>query len=205
MPAASGTTPMRMIFLLGAGLIALGLWPSPAARAADEPAHTVIADLDAGIEVRDYAPMLLAEVTVAVQAFERAGEAGFDLLSTYLAGGNERRERIAMTAPVKQGGRPGNWVVAFVMPARDTPGTLPRPANDAVRLVEVPRRSVAAIRFSGRWSAIRHAEHQRILLRELDKAGWEAVGEPMAAQYDAPWVPGPLRRNEILLPVKRRD
>ena len=64
---------------------------------------------------------------------------------------------------------------------------------------------LAAIRFSGRWSTIRYAENLRVLERELAKTDWVPAAEPQSAQYDAPWVPGPMRRNEILLPVRRRE
>ena len=53
-----------------------------------------------------------------------------------------------------------------------------------------------------------HQQYQlipRVLERELAKTDWVAAAEPQSAQYDAPWVPGPMRRNEILLPVRRRE
>jgi hypothetical protein len=164
--------------------------------------------------------MLVAEVVVDTEDFGRAGSLGFRPLADYIFGNNTRRERIGMTspvvqgregerigmtAPVTQGGGPGGWVVGFVMPARYDAETLPLPRDPRIRIVGVPARPVAAIRFAGRWSNVRYAEHLRVLERELAAAGWVPIAEPQAAQYDAPWVPGPLRRNEILLPVRRRD
>ena len=49
-------------------------------------------------------------------------------------------------------------------------------------------------RFESQW---------RTLTQALRKAGWQVDGEPATAQYDAPWVPGPMRRNEILVAVRR--
>jgi hypothetical protein len=176
--------------------------------------------MDAGVEVREYAPMLVAEVVVATEDFGRAGSLGFQPLADYIFGNNTRRERIGMTAPVTQeregerigmtapvtqSGSPQSWVVGFVMPARYTAETLPLPRDPRIRIVGVPSRMVAAIRFSGRWSPIRYAENLRLLERELAEAGWVAAAEPQSAQYDAPWVPGPMRRNEILVPVQRRE
>jgi len=193
---------------------------TPNASRAEEPAYTVVDALDAGVEVREYAPMLVAEVVVATEDFGRAGSLGFQPLADYIFGNNTRRERIGMTAPVTQeregerigmtapvtqSGSAKGWVVGFVMPARYTAETLPLPRDPRIRIVGVPSRHVAAIRFSGRWSTIRYAENLRVLERELAKTDWVAAAEPQSAQYDAPWVPGPMRRNEILLPVRRRD
>lgn len=198
--------------------LCMGLMSSP--TRAEEPAFTVVDTLGAGVEVREYAPMLVAEVVVAAESFERAGSAGFQPLADYIFGNNTRRERIGMTAPVtqeRQGERigmtapvtqtdsPQGWVVGFVMPARYTAETLPLPRDPRIRIVDVPARHVAAIRFSGRWNPIRYAENLRVLERELAKSSWVATAEPQAAQYNAPWVPGPLRRNEILLPVRPSD
>lgn len=195
---------MRKTVLLAASLAALALAPSPATRAAEAPGYTLVAELDAGIEVRDDAPRLMAEVVVEDKDFGRAGALGLRRLAAYLAGANDRRERIGRTTPVTQGARPQGWVVGVVMPEHFTAATLPRPTDTGIRIVAVRQRHVAAIRFGGRWTPIRHAEHWRLLKRELDMAGWVATGEPVAAQYDAPWVPGPLRRNEVRVPVQRR-
>ena len=207
---------MRPVLLL---LAALAVALMSATSRAEEPAYTVVETLDAGVEVREYAPMLVAEVVVATDDFDRAGNLGFQPLADYIFGNNTKRERIGMTAPVTQArdgerigmtapvtqsGSAQGWVVGFVMPARYTAETLPLPRDPRIRINEVPARNVAAIRFSGRWSTIRYAENLRVLERELAEAGWVAVAEPQAAQYNAPWVPGPLRRNEVLLPVRRR-
>lgn len=208
---------MRSVLL---PLLALCAALMAAPTRAEEPAYTVVDALGAGVEVREYAPMLVAEVIVATEGFERAGSIGFQPLADYIFGNNTRRERIGMTAPVTQerggerigmtapvtqAGSPQGWVVGFVMPARYTAETLPLPRDPRIRIVEVPARHVAAIRFSGRWNTIRYAENLRLLEREVAKAGWVATAEAQAAQYNAPWVPGPMRRNEVLLPVRRRE
>ncbi|HAI58469.1 MAG TPA: SOUL heme-binding protein [Xanthomonadaceae bacterium] len=193
--------PAVVAALLG---IVAALMPT-AARADEAPAFEVIDDLGAGVEVRDYAPMLLASIVVDSADFGQASSLGFPPLADYISGDNNRRERIGMTSPVTQGGGPGRWVVGFVMPARYTAESLPRPRDPRIRITSVPRRSVAAIRFRGRFNTFRYAESLRVLEIQLGRSDWIADGEPQAAQYDAPWVPGPLRRNEVLLPVRRRE
>lgn len=205
-------SPMRLPALLAL----ITMMASPSIRAAEEPAYTVLAELSANVEIRDYAPLMMAEVTVEASDFGQAGNLGFRPLADFIFGNNTVRERIGMTAPVTQG-RTGErigmtapvtqssgaegWVVGFVMPARYTAETLPRPKDPRIRIIEVPRRTMAAVRYAGRWNALRYAEQWQVLQRELAAAGWRIDGQPTTAQYDAPWVPGPLRRNEILVAV----
>jgi hypothetical protein len=35
----------------------------------------------------------------------------------------------------------------------------------------------------------------------ISEQGYRQIGEPRYAGYDAPWVPWPLRRNEVMIPV----
>ena len=211
--------PLRLRWLARPLLALAALSPFPAS-ADEEPDYAVVESLDAGVEIRRYEPMLLAEVVVDVHDFGRAGNLGFQPLADFIFGNNTRRERIGMTspvtqerlgerigmtAPVTQARESGGWVVSFVMPSRYTAETLPLPRDPRIGIVEVPSRHVAAVRFSGRWSAVRFAEHLRVLERELTESGWTPDGSVQSAQYDAPWVPGPLRRNEVMIPVRRRD
>jgi hypothetical protein len=61
-------------------------------------------------------------------------------------------EKIAMTAPVTQQGDGQTWRVRFVMPAKYTTDTLPKPNNAAVKIKEIAAKRFAVIRFSG-WAA----------------------------------------------------
>jgi hypothetical protein len=182
------------------------------AAAIEEPRYTVVQQLD-GIEVREYAPYLVAEVTVPGPAAE-AGNQGFGLLAGYIFGKNKGERKIEMTAPVTQAAAPakiemtapvsqqptaGGYVVQFAMPARFTLATLPEPVDPAVRLREVPGGRYAVLRYSGSWSESNYREHLEQLQRAVAKAGLRTVGEPVYARYDAPYVPWFMRRNEIWL------
>lgn len=123
--------------------------------------------------------------------------------------------KIAMTAPV--GMRPAavdsgtapapgdseRWVMSFAMPSAWTLSTLPEPADPRVTLREVPPRMIAALRFSGRWSAARFAEQEGLLRDQLATSGWQVIGPAESLRYDPPWTPWFLRRNEVALPVVR--
>jgi hypothetical protein len=181
--------------------------------AIEQPRYTILESFD-GAELREYGPQLVAEVDVD-GTLESAGSAGFRVLAGYIFGKNRGRrtiamtapvtqsagQRLAMTAPVTQTGAEGRWVLRFVMPAGQTPETLPEPLDSRVRLGVLPARRVAALRYSGTWSGRRYREHLARLRAAMAARGLRPVGEPEWARYDAPMVPWFLRRNEILVEV----
>lgn len=190
-----------------------GAWP---VSALETPRYRVERILAEGIEVRGYEPMLLAETTVATTDYRRAGNEGFRVLANYIFGDNQgrreiamtapveqRRERdgarLAMTAPVEQRASDGGWTVSFMMPSAWRRETLPLPNDPRVMIREVPGRRIAAIRFSGTWSARSFAACEAELVTAVTRAGLAMVGEPWTARYDPPWTPWFMRRNEILV------
>ena len=59
-----------------------------------------------------------------------------------------------------------------------------------------------ALRYSGRWSESLYREKEALLLREVTRRGLLVSGAPVYARYNAPFVPWPWRRNEVLVPVR---
>jgi hypothetical protein len=70
-------------------------------------------------------------------------------------------------------------------------------------LRHIPAEWAAALRWSGRWTAGNLAQRTRQLQDVIAEAGWEVAGEPRWARFDPPWTPPFLRRNEIVIPVRR--
>ena len=183
-------------------------------HAIEEPPYTV-ASTHAGFEVRDYAPYVVAEVTVPGPESE-AGNQGFRLLAAYIFGQNAGQQSIAMTAPVTQTAEPvkiamtapvtqsataQGFVVQFTMPASYTLATLPRPLNDQIRLVAMPAARYAVIRYSGFWTEANYVEHLFKLKSLMAEQSLPTTGAPIYARYNAPFVPWFLRRNEIWMPL----
>lgn len=202
---------------VGLGVLAVGATAAFAyyRQAIDQPAHRVIAK-DGAFELREYAPMIVAEVT-HTGARRPALEAGFRRLAAYIFAEDRPGEEIAMTSPVMQdqsaeiamtapvmqdgGPQTGSWRTRFVMPAKYTLETLPTPPED-ITLVEMPRRRVAAVRFSGAGESAELAAQEGALRAWLESQDLSPAGPAEFAFYDAPMVPPPLRRNEVLIPVK---
>lgn len=186
----------------GAGLAAVGAAAAFAQyRQTEKADYTLVRD-DAEFELRDYPALVVAEVSNAGTR-ERASGASFRRLAAYIFADDrpEGGEKIAMTAPVLQDEpRPGQWRMRFVMPSHYTLDTLP-PAPEDITLTQMPARRMAALRFSG------SASDRDLALMEARLRDWMRqerlmpAGEAEFAFYDAPMIPGPLRRNEVLIPV----
>jgi hypothetical protein len=194
-------------------LLALALFAAPmTSHAIEEPAYDVIRHIGA-IEVRQYAPYVVAEVRVSGSAAE-AGSTAFPILAGYIFGNNKGENRLAMTAPVTQtaapmklemtapvtqSAAPGGYVVQ--LPKRVTLATAPDPVDQRVTLRQVQPTRVAVIRYSGFWSEANYNKHLALLKETLQKAGVKWSGEPVYSRYNPPFTPWFLRRNEIWLQV----
>lgn len=189
----------------GAGLAAVGAAAAYAQYRQTEQADYTLVRVDGDFELRDYPALVVAEVSNAGTR-ERASGASFRRLAAYIFAQDrpEGGEKIAMTAPVLQEEtRPGQWRMRFVMPSKYTLDTLP-PASDDITLTETPARRMAAVRFSGNASDRELALMEARLREWMREARLMPAGEAEFAFYDAPMVPGPLRRNEVLIPVAAR-
>ena len=114
-----------------------------------------------------------------------------------------RSESIAMTSPVvQQPAGAESWSIQFIMPSKYTMATLPQPNDPRVRLVEIPARTFAVVRFSGLGREDAVARHEKALDAALAESSWRAVGEPVTWYYDPPWTVPFLRRNEVARPVE---
>jgi len=184
--------------------------------AIEEPSYRVTESAPP-VEIREYAPFVVAETRVA-GGFKDVGNEGFRRLFGYISGDNQGAARIAMTAPVTQQAASEKipmtapvtqqadgdaYRIAFVLPAQYTLETAPVPTRPDVRLVQVPARRVVAVRYSGLWSAENYKDALAELTAFAEKRGLKLTGEPVYARYDPPFMPWFLRRNEILVEIAR--
>lgn len=202
---APGAALLASVLLFGGG----------PAMAIEEPAFTLVEEIG-DIEIRRYAPYLVAETLVEGKSFDDAGNEGFRRLFRYITGANggERKiamtapvnqspggDKIAMTAPVDQAASADGWAVSFVVPSRYDADSVPQPTDPRVYIREIPGDFVAVRRYSGLWSEARFAREREALLDEIEAAGYTVTGDPRLARYDAPFKPWFLRRNEVIVPI----
>ncbi|WP_062211136.1 heme-binding protein [Aureimonas sp. AU12] len=173
---------------------------------AEEPEYDVVRR-DGEIEIRDYDAMIVAE-TVKTGYHEKARRRGFETLYDFIAANNRSGKKIAMTVPVLQQlseseGRTKGWAIRFVMPKKFTKASLPTPNSNDVAIREVSAKRLVAIRFSGNFSASLASKKLMALYNYVADENLKQKGDPIYAFYNAPWTPGFMRRNEILIEVER--
>jgi hypothetical protein len=205
----------RIIWLLiGIVFLAAILW-GPIVSNVEQARYDVV-ESQGAIQIRDYAPMIVAEVSVPGDR-EKAISDGFRLIADYIFGNNisaqevamtapviqQPSEKVAMTAPVTQQGGEGLWVVRFVMPSAYTLQTIPKPNNAEVILKAVTGKRFAVIRFSGRAKGDSLEEHTKELEAFILARKLQAVSKPTYAFFNPPWTLPLLRRNEVMLEISR--
>ena len=211
---------LKIINLLSLGIAFL--LPS-IAMATETPKYKVISQ-DGDFEIRQYAPRIIAEVSVTGDLDDASGE-GFRTLAGFIFGDNRvvseqtmtpssaESSKIAMTAPVtiepinpeKSFTMSRKWRVEFTMPSQYTLTTLPKPNNPSIRIKEVPIKTYAVVRYSGMNTEHRIIDEKRRLFEWIQAQGATVIGEPELARYNPPWTLPILRRNEILTPVSLKN
>ena len=176
-----------------------------------------IVESQANIEIRQYKPMIIAEVQMDGERKDAIGD-GFRFLADYIFGNNaieqniamtapvqqQKSTKIAMTAPVQQQSTGDAWQVSFVMPAEYSMQTLPKPANDRVTLTEIPAKQFVAIRFSGMNSEDNLKEHEQKLMEYVKTNNLSVTGSPKYAFYNPPWTLPFMRRNEVMIEIEQQ-
>ena len=206
----------KYLWLLIGGLAVLlllaALWGSIVSNV-EQPKYRVV-ESESNIEVRDYAPIIVAETEVSGERRE-AIRKGFRIIADYIFGNNtaakkvpmtapvvqQGSEKIAMTAPVTQQGDGNRWRVHFIMPSTYTMETLPKPNNSAIELKEVGAKRFAVIRFSGMAGEDSLQRHTKELNEFISARGLTPLSEPTYAFYNPPWTLPFLRRNEVMVEI----
>jgi len=175
---------------------------------------------DNQFEIRDYAPLLVAETRVDASSGS-AGNTAFRTLFNYISGENQGAEKIAMTAPViaeTDSGSSGEtiamtapviyqkdgevWRYRFVLPKSYTLDSAPRPLNPKVELIEVEPKRVAVIRYNWLATDKARSKNAQALMDWLKSQDLVPQSELRWAGYNPPWTLPPFRRNEVLVDIE---
>lgn len=164
-------------------------------------------------ELRRYPAMVVAQTRVS-SGFDEAMSEGFARLANFIFGKNLQKTRVAMTSPVmaqhELGGldepiaaqrEDGGYTVSFMMPQERTVEDLPKPEDGRIFLRELEPRTVAALKFSGRYDGVHVRKATERLMEAARDRGIEVRGEPAFAGYDSPSTLPLLRRNEVWIEV----
>ena len=154
-------------------------------------------------EVRDYEASLLTSVQLPTSDYNSAASRGFSILAGYIFGGNDRKEKIAMTSPVAMS-IDDSITMMFMVPKKYQKHELPTPNQSNISFVEEPAKRVAAIRFGGWANSEKIEKYKQQLIAALKKEGIEHTDRFIFFGYNPPYdVIG--RKNEVMVELKQQE
>ena len=206
-----------MISSIIALILIVGVLAGPVMSNVEKPDYKVIQS-EQNIEIRQYEPMIIAEVEVDGKREETIRD-GFRILADYIFGNNtvqqvismtapvqqKENQKIAMTAPVQQQSMGKSWRMSFVMPSKYRLDSLPVPNNNRVRLKEIMTKKFVVIEFSGTNSNENVTKHENQLMNYIEGNNLKITGSPKYAFYNAPWTLPFMRRNEVMIEINQQQ
>jgi effector-binding domain-containing protein len=185
----------------------------------EQAEYTVVKKMN-GYEIREYPAHIVAQTTVQ-DPYKESMNSGFSILAGYIFGGNTKKENISMTAPViSQKGEVkkvsekismtapviattegDSQIISFGMPRSQTTETLPTPNDPRVKIVMIPAKKYAVMKFSWYRSDTLIKRMQEKLISAVTRDGISVKGSTAYAGYNAPWTPPWMIRNEVLVEI----
>lgn len=150
------------------------------------------------MEIRFYPPAIEASVQKTGE-YRNMMNNGFRDLAGYIFGGNEEKQKIAMTAPVKSVmDENGSGEVTFVMPEGFKLENKPKPYASHIQFRETEPVYTASLTFGGFASKEKMEKKAAFLLTLIQKEGILHKGNVQYLYYNPPFqLFG--RKNEVLV------
>ena len=186
-----------LLLMMGIGFMFAGC---QATRAGYESALYKVGRSDGKFELRDYPQLTVVETRMVGGG--NGSDGSFNRLFRFITGGNDAKQKIAMTTPVFMSGEDTNATMAFVMPAKMKTADVPKPSDGAVTVRELAAGRFAVLRFSGGRSAKNEAESLERLRAWMKQEGLKELSPPIHGYFDPPWTPAFLRRNEVMARIE---
>lgn len=167
----------------------------------EQPVYTVVST-EGDFEIRDYDTMVVAEFTMR-GSYSQSVNQGYIVLEQYFLGKNAVPEAIAITAPTMvRNDLAGGWTTIFYLPSGYRAESAPPPNDRRIRVIEIPPRRMASIRFHGKLNEGAMREQVAKLEAWLAARGIAHNADFTLAGYNAPWIPAWRRRNEVLVTLR---
>ena len=158
-------------------------------------------------ELRNYESIIIATTTVE-RDFSESNNIGFRRLANYIFGDNDKNIKIEMTAPVITSFNSlyeNQKNISFIMPKKHNLNSLPlsNKNNVSIKVKEVGL--VAVIGFGGWATEERTNKYINKLKILIQNEKLNISDEIIVAQYNSPWAIPPFRKNEILIPLDKKN
>lgn len=199
------------------------------AKSYPQAPYQVIDTLSNTIEIREYAPQWVADITIDAKRKEAANR-GFRQLFSYISGNNQTNasvpmtvpvaefpsentpqsevrptsQKIPMTVPVAEIPADSGWTIRFFMPPSYTEAMIPKANNPDITISQLPPRLLAVIRFSGFGNNTALHDKTAELSKSLQQSPYQLAGNAQYAFYNAPFTLPFFRRNEVMIPVAHK-
>jgi len=164
-----------------------------------QPYRVVLKDAD--LEIRFYPAATMATIYSKATSYKTLSSNGFNKLAKFIFGGNEQKESISMTAPVRMSLSEKGSSMSFVMPEKYATNKLPTPNDKNIQIQKSQPEYVAVIGFSGYANDEKINEYRNKLAQILTKRKIRTKGDFNFMGYNAPFqFLG--RTNEIVIPIE---
>ncbi len=155
-------------------------------------------------EIRYYPSATMATIFSNATDYKGLANNGFRKLARYIFGGNEQKQSISMTAPVRMNMSEKGSSMSFVMPEKFNNEALPKPNDPTIRIEQSKPVYVACISFAGYANDAKIEINKEKLLQILKEKNITTTGEYSFLGYNAPYqFVG--RTNEIIIPIEWKE
>ena len=155
-------------------------------------------------EIRYYPSATMATIFSNATDYKGLANNGFRKLARYIFGGNEQKQSISMTAPVRMNMSEKGSSMSVVMPEKFNNEALPKPNDPTIRIEQSKPVYVACISFAGYANDTKIEINKEKLLQILKEKNITTTGEYSFLGYNAPYqFVG--RTNEIIIPIEWKE
>lgn len=150
-------------------------------------------------EIRRYEEALFSSIRLNSTSYKQGSSKGFSILANYIFGGNDRKQRIAMTSPVTMT-LEDNMRVMFMIPNSLERDDMPLPNDRLIDFILEPKKTLAVVTFGGWASDKKIAKYKSRLTETLSNEGIQHENKFFVFGYNPPYEIF-NRRNEVAVEI----
>ncbi len=150
-------------------------------------------------EIRRYEEALFSSIRLNSTSYKQGSSKGFSILANYIFGGNDRKQRIAMTSPVTMT-LEDNMRVMFMIPNSLERDDMPLPNDRLIDFILEPKKTLAVVTFGGWAGDKKIAKYKSRLTEALSNEGIQHENKFFVFGYNPPYEIF-NRRNEVAVEI----